>query len=376
MPLTCKYITIYFLPLLINILFSQDCDENMYWTDCGLPFDCNSTCLNPDPPPDCITLCEIGCFCNEGYIFSNDSYTECILIEDCTQDPQIGDECILDDGGVGFLDCEQCCWDTGLLAWLGDGWCDDMGGCWFEGPQYDCPELGYDCGDCNDEWDGSTNSGLCEEESQAGDECLAGSGWNGYYDCNLQCFDYYYYLTLGDGWCAQGVTFWYGLDFNCPEFGFDCGDCIDGWDGNDPSGLCDDWDSQIGNYCEFPNGSPGILECTLDCADIYYYQNWLGDGYCDCGFPEPDLNCPEFNCDEGDCIDELCGDCEHIPSDCSLPGDVNEDGVINILDIIDVISYILHNTDASPHPCSDINEDGTIDILDIVIMVNMILGDD
>ena len=95
MPPTFKLTPLFFLPLLINILFSQDCDENMYWTDCGLPFDCNSTCLNPDPPPDCITLCEIGCFCNEGYIFSNDSYTECILIEDCAPDPQIGDECMV-----------------------------------------------------------------------------------------------------------------------------------------------------------------------------------------------------------------------------------------------------------------------------------------
>ena len=38
-----------------------------------------------------------------------------------------------------------------------------MGGCWFEGPQYDCPQLGYDCGDCNDTWDGSNSSGLCTE---------------------------------------------------------------------------------------------------------------------------------------------------------------------------------------------------------------------
>ena len=73
----------------------------------------------------------------------------------------IGSECIVDDGGIGFLDCELCCWDTGLLNWLGDGYCDDMGGCWIEGPQYDCPELGFDCGDCNDAWDGSNSSGLC-----------------------------------------------------------------------------------------------------------------------------------------------------------------------------------------------------------------------
>jgi hypothetical protein len=48
-----------------------------------------------------------------------------------------------------------------IIDWLGDGYCDEMGGCWLEGPQYDCPQLGYDCGDCNDVWDGSDPSGLC-----------------------------------------------------------------------------------------------------------------------------------------------------------------------------------------------------------------------
>ena len=64
---------------------------------------------------------------------------------------------------MGFFDCELCCWDIEILTWLGDGYCDEMGGCWIEGPQYDCPELGYDCGDCNDEWDGGNSSGLCTE---------------------------------------------------------------------------------------------------------------------------------------------------------------------------------------------------------------------
>ena len=36
-----------------------------------------------------------------------------------------------------------------------------MGGCTWEGPQYDCLELGYDCGDCNEDWDGNNTSGLC-----------------------------------------------------------------------------------------------------------------------------------------------------------------------------------------------------------------------
>ena len=78
---------------------------------------------------------------------------------------QIGDECITQDGWIGFYDCELCCWDEWIVEnWLGDGWCDYLGGCGFEGPQFDCPELGYDCGDCNENWDESDPIGFCSEE--------------------------------------------------------------------------------------------------------------------------------------------------------------------------------------------------------------------
>ena len=33
-----------------------------------------------------------------------------------------GESCVLDNGEEGFLDCDLCCWDTGLLYWLGDGY--------------------------------------------------------------------------------------------------------------------------------------------------------------------------------------------------------------------------------------------------------------
>ena len=80
-------------------------------------------------------------------------------------DPQIGDECITDNGDVGFLDCELCCWDEWIIeSWLGDGWCDYLGGCGFEGPLFNCTELGYDCGDCTEDWDGSDPSGLCSDD--------------------------------------------------------------------------------------------------------------------------------------------------------------------------------------------------------------------
>ena len=91
MELCRKTILLLMFSSFMSVGWGQDCDENMFWTDCGLPFECNPTCSNPNPPPDCFTLCEIGCFCNEGYIFSDDSFNECTLIENCPE-PSLCDE--------------------------------------------------------------------------------------------------------------------------------------------------------------------------------------------------------------------------------------------------------------------------------------------
>ena len=57
-------------------------------------------------------------------------------------------------------------------------------------------------------------------------------------------------------------------------------------------------------------------------------------------------------------------------------GDINNDNIINVLDIISLINYILGTI--LPNECeylvSDINYDSNLDILDVVLMVNMIFG--
>ena len=53
-------------------------------------------------------------------------------------------------------------------------------------------------------------------------------------------------------------------------------------------------------------------------------------------------------------------------------GDVNQDGIVNILDIIMTINIVLEISDFNF--LADINEDGTVDILDIVNLVNIILS--
>jgi len=52
-------------------------------------------------------------------------------------------------------------------------------------------------------------------------------------------------------------------------------------------------------------------------------------------------------------------------------GDVNEDGLINVLDIIYVVNLILTSQN---NELADMNSDGQVDVLDIVSIVNLILN--
>ena len=62
---------------------------------------------------------------------------------------------------------------------------------------------------------------------------------------------------------------------------------------------------------------------------------------------------------------------EQIPND-QIPGDMNSDGGINVLDIV-LISNLIFANDYSE--IGDVNTDGILNVLDIVILVNSIIGD-
>ena len=53
-----------------------------------------------------------------------------------------------------------------------------------------------------------------------------------------------------------------------------------------------------------------------------------------------------------------------------IVGDLNLDGVIDILDIITLVNYVLNNVQ---NQLSDLNNDSQVDILDIIILVNLAL---
>ena len=61
----------------------------------------------------------------------------------------------------------------------------------------------------------------------------------------------------------------------------------------------------------------------------------------------------------------------------AMLGDINSDGMINVLDVVLVIGFILNNSNPtdSEFYLSDINSDGMINVLDVVSIVNLILID-
>ena len=58
-------------------------------------------------------------------------------------------------------------------------------------------------------------------------------------------------------------------------------------------------------------------------------------------------------------------------NDFTVNGDVNEDGFVNVLDIVQTVNLVLTN---EYEENSDLNEDGIVNVLDIVQLVNLILN--
>ena len=59
-------------------------------------------------------------------------------------------------------------------------------------------------------------------------------------------------------------------------------------------------------------------------------------------------------------------------------GDLNNDAIFNVVDIISLVSGILNPTMSNPYPlyASDINQDEVINVVDIVALVDIILSSD
>ena len=55
-------------------------------------------------------------------------------------------------------------------------------------------------------------------------------------------------------------------------------------------------------------------------------------------------------------------------------GDVNNDGGVDVFDIIILVNYVIGIAEEINLETADMNADGLIDIFDIILVVNMILS--
>ena len=60
----------------------------------------------------------------------------------------------------------------------------------------------------------------------------------------------------------------------------------------------------------------------------------------------------------------------------SVPGDVNQDGSLNVLDIVEIVAHILGSNPIEGYALvlADANDDGFINVLDVIAIINQIVG--
>ena len=59
-----------------------------------------------------------------------------------------------------------------------------------------------------------------------------------------------------------------------------------------------------------------------------------------------------------------------------LYGDVNFDGMLNVLDVVEIVGFVLNTTTPTEEQLltGDMNQDGILNILDVIMLVSEILG--
>ena len=123
----------------------------------------------------------------------------------------------------------------------------------------------------------------------------------------------------------------------------------------------------------FDSGSPGGVQGG-DTYDLYYMPND--------GSPYP----RDFIIDQNGIIAYANNEIDTawmlsviddlLPSDSGVVGDINQDGLVNILDVVNILNYILgvYIPTDNQFNLSDVNQDGLLNILDVVLLVNIILN--
>ncbi len=145
----------------------------------------------------------------------------------------------------------------------------------------------------------------------------------------------------------------------CPPYP----ECVDDYLGYQDTSEC----FNPGNECQVGD-EYGYYDCYEFCVLSTYFEEWLGDGFCDDS--NVSFNCTELGYDCGDCSEDWDGtNSLGFCSECIL-GDINNDSLFDVLDIVSMITLIL---EVEYDECGDINSDRYLNVLDVVTLVNFIL---
>ncbi|MEC8051961.1 MAG: hypothetical protein VX210_14310 [Myxococcota bacterium] len=274
----------------------------------------NFNCLDPSACENT----ELGCYecapgCDPSLIGDGVCQAECWNAA-CEWDSSaqgVGD-CSCPDLGL-YTDCDGQCFDDSYLGWVGDGYCDDG----TYGLNLVCADWTNDLDDCED---GAWEPPLCPgyESEIADGYCDAYNNnpecdYDGGDCCASECFsDAYpcpYDLGLydcqdpnageNDGSLSCDASLCDGSQIGDGTCQVDCWTPECGWDSNQ-SGVSD-------CSCEELNaalGEPGfefVADCNGQCYYGFFFDRWMGDGFCDQGEYGLSLNCEAHQFDQGDC---------------------------------------------------------------------------
>ena len=65
---------------------------------------------------------------------------------------------------------------------------------------------------------------------------------------------------------------------------------------------------------------------------------------------------------------------ETITIGSSLPGDINTDDIVNVLDLVMLVNFVLNDNPTNAElNAADLNNDGLVNILDVIVLINIIL---
>jgi len=152
------------------------------------------------------------------------------------------------------------------------------------------------------------------------------------------------------------------IDYNSeiqPIFNSRCTNCHSGSDAEEDLSLI--------SYNNLMNGG--------DSGDViipYDHANSLLWQYINSGFMPPGNN--DLTDSQVNLIAQWINEGALPESNELMPGDVNDDGVVNVLDVVLLVNSILNGDSANDYPQADLNEDGLLNVLDVVLIVNIILN--